>query len=287
MIKYEEVRTITEHTKPVLSLLLLKDKRVASSSWDKTIRIYDPTNNYNCAQSFERHNNGVRSICLLDDGNIVSCSFEQSIVIGNYRIKYAHDKPIFKIITLPNNRVATCSMALTIKIWKSNPPYNDKPIKVLYGHNKCVHTLLYIKERDIMISGSSDNTIRMWNISLYQCISVIEGVKCCDTNALYKIDKDRVISGGIYTFFIVNINKCVIEKTVVDESFGRVFCFLKLREYIICGCSDGLFCFYDMDTENYLKIKNNHKNYISDLLLLDDNTFLSCSGDNTIKVCNY
>ena len=164
MIKYEEVRTITEHTKPVLSLLLLKDKRVASSSWDKTIRIYDPTNNYNCAQSFERHNNGVRSICLLDDGNIVSCSFEQSIVIGNYRIKYAHDKPIFKIITLPNNRVATCSMDLTIKIWKSNPPYNDKPIKVLYGHNKCVHTLLYIKERDIMISGSSDNTIRMWNI---------------------------------------------------------------------------------------------------------------------------
>ena len=74
-----------------------------------------------------------------------------------------------------------------------------------------------------MISGSSDNTIRMWNLSLYQCISVIEGVKCCDTNALYQIDKDRVISGGIYTFFIVNINKCVIEKTVVDESFGRVF----------------------------------------------------------------
>ena len=47
-------------------------------------------------------------------------------MIGNYRIKCAHDKPIFKIITLPNNRVATCSMDLTIKIWKSNPPYNDK-----------------------------------------------------------------------------------------------------------------------------------------------------------------
>ena len=98
MIKYEEVRTITEHTKPVLSLLLLKDKRVASSSWDKTIRIYDPTNNYNCAQSFERHNmdtenylkiknnhkNYISDLLLLDDNTFLSCSGDNTIKVWNY-----------------------------------------------------------------------------------------------------------------------------------------------------------------------------------------------------------
>ena len=39
----------------------------------------------------------------------------------------------------------------TIKIWKSNPPYSDNPIKELKGH------------RDIMISGSYGR-LPMWNI---------------------------------------------------------------------------------------------------------------------------
>ena len=288
MIKLKEIKTINEHISSVLSLLLLKDKRVASCSLDKTIRIYNPSNDYHCDQVIERHSQCIRSICILEDDTLVSCSFDQSIVIGDYRIKNAHDKPIFKVIALPNNRIASCSMEFTIKIWKSNPPYSDTPIKVLTGHNKCVHSLLYIKERDIMISGSS-KTLRLWKMSTFQCITVIEGVKCCDTNALYQIDKDRVISGGIYIITIVNIDKCTIEKEIIDESFGRVFCFIKLRDNktILCGCSDGLLCFYDMNTEQYIKTKNNHKNYISDLLLIDDNTFLSCSGDNTIKVWKY
>ena len=67
---------------------------------------------------------------------------------------------------------------------------------------------------------------------------------------------------------------------------------------ILCGCYNGIFCFYDMNTEQYKITKNNHKGYIkdllfgddraiTDLLLIDDNTFLSCSWDNTIKVWKY
>ena len=42
-----------------------------------------------------------------------------------------------------------------------------------------------------------------------------------------------------------------------------------------------------MNTEQYKITKNNHNNYITDLLLIDDNTFLSCSEDPTIKVWKY
>ena len=99
---------------------------------------------------------------------------------------------------------------MTIKIWKSNPPYSDTPIKVLREHSSSVISLLYIKERDIMLSsGSRDETLRLWNMSTYQCITVIEGVYCCSTNSLYQIDKDRVIVGERETFLIVNIDKCV------------------------------------------------------------------------------
>ena len=158
-----------------------------------------------------------------------------------------------------------------------------------------------------MLSGYRDDTLHLWNMSTYQCDKVIEGVDCCFTNSLYQIDnslyqidKDRVIVGGVNSFSIVNIDKCVIEKRIEDESIGDVRCFLKFRDNktILCGCSYGKFCFYDMNTKQYKITYDNHKGYlndlfliddraITDLLLIDDNTFLSCSEDSTIKVWRY
>ena len=288
-IKIEEVKTITDHTDSVYSLLRLKDGRVASCSYDKTIKIYDPSNDYHCDQVIKRHSYGIYSICELDDGTIVSCSWDRSIIIGDYTINNAHDDTIWKVITLPYNRIASCSLDKTIKIWKSNPPYSDIPIIVLKGHNSSVSSLLYIKERDIMISGSEDDTLLLWNMSTYQCMTVMEGVYCCWINALYQIDKDRVIVGGKNSFSIVNIDKCEIEKRIEDKSLGYVRCFLKLRDNktILCGCRNGIFFFYDMKREESRITKNNHNNNILDLLLIDDNTFLSCSKDKTIKVWKY
>ena len=126
-------------------------------------------------------------------------------------------------------------------------------------------------------------------MSTYQCDKVIEGVKCCLIHSLYQIDKDRVIVGGTDLFYIVNIDKCVIEKKIKDESLGNVRCFLKLRnnKTILCGCDNGIFCFYDMITKEYKITEYNHKYGIFDLLLIDDSTFLSSSADNTIKVWKY
>ena len=143
-----------------------------------------------------------------------------------------------------------------------------------------------------MLSGSRDETLRLWNMSTYQCDKVIEGVDCSFTNSLYQIDKDRVIVGGYDSFCIVNIDKCIIEKIIKDESIGlgNVDCFLKLRDNktILRGCDIGIFCFYDKNTKQYkITHDNHHHSAITDLLLIDDNTFLSCSTDKTIKVWKY
>ena len=139
------------------------------------------------------------------------------------------------------------------------------------------------------IKRSFDETLRLWNMSTYQCITVIEGVYCYYHNSLYQIDKDRVIVGENNSFCIVNIDKCIIEKRIKDKSTEYVDCFLKLRDNktILCGCNNGIFCFYDMNTEQYKITNDNHHSDIKDLLLIDDNTFLSCSTDSTIKVWTY
>ena len=145
-INIEEVKTITAQTDCIYSLLYLKDGRVASCSRDSTIRVYDPSKEYHCDKVINKNRGNIPSICELDDGTIVSCSSDGSIMIGDYTIKNAPDGWINKIITLSNNRIASCSDK-TIKIWKSDPPYSDTPIRVLEGKSVGVSSLLYIKER--------------------------------------------------------------------------------------------------------------------------------------------
>ena len=282
-VNIKKVKTITEYGEMILSLLRLKDGRVASCSNNNTIRIYDPSNDYHCDQVIKRHSKFIPSICQLDDGTIVSCSFDSSIIIGDYTINNAHDNTICKVITLPYNRIASCSEDYTIKIWKSNKPYSNTPIKVLEGHSDNVNSLLYIKERDIMISGSNDKRLCLWNMSTYQCEKVIEEVECCFTK-LYQIDKDRVIVGGTDSFCIVNINKCVIEKRIEDDSLSYVYCFLKLRDNntILCGCSEGILCSYDIETEQYEQYIATVQKFTIVLLLIDKNTFLSCSEEKIL-----
>ena len=104
------------------------------------------------------------------------------------------------------------------------------------------------------------------------------------------IDSDKLIVGEVRSFHIVNIDKCVIEKKIEeDKALGYLNCFLKLRDNntILCGGKNGIFCFYDMKKDEYKTTKSNHTKDINILLLVDDNTFLSCSRDKTIKVWKY
>ena len=280
------IKTISEHTSDGNSLLLLKNNKIASCFNDNTIQIFDPLNDYKCERVIKRQKNSIQSICQLSNGDIVSGSFDKSIVIGNYTINNAHDDQIRKVIILPNNRIASSSLDTKIKIWSSIPPYIL--IKQLTGHTKCVNSLLYLNDKDIMLSGSVDGILCFWNLKNYQCITIINTVFCSWVNSLYRIDKNRVIVSGKNQFTIVNIDKCAIENRVIDNSFGFVNCYLKLRDNktILCGC-DNLLCFYDINTQHYSMIQGDDKKGISDLLYIDENTFISCSFDKTIRIWKY
>ena len=280
-----DIKTIQEHKKEVNSLLLLKNQKIASCSDDKTIKIFEPSNDYHFEQI--QKTQCLKSFCQLEDGTIITCSKDGSITIGEYLINYAHNDTINKIIPLPEHRIASCSNDKSIKIWKTIN-YDDAPIKILKGHNGSVTSLLYIKERNILISGSIDETLILWNATTYHCVMVIKA-DCLWNNALYQLDKDRVIVGHFNGFSIINIDKGKIEKDIDNEEIGRVCCFLKLRDKntIICGCEKGQFCYYDIKAKTFTIKQTSHNNTISDILELNNDTFITCSLDSTIKVWNY
>ena len=191
------------------------------------------------------------------------------------------------MLTLPNNRIASC--ARTIKIWKSNLPYSDTPIIDLAVLSNIVITILYVKEKDILISLNGDKSIDMWNMTTYKKIGSVNPVCAILPNQIFLFDKDRLIIGRKNGFCVVDIDKCEIETKVKDEQLGFVKCFMRLRDNktIVCGCDNGIICLYNINTGKYTLNDNTPIHNIAQFLRIDDNTFASCSFDNSIQIWNY
>ena len=61
---------LTGHTQIVLSVCELVDGRLASGSFDNTIRIWDLSKGGECAQTLTGHTSFVRSVCAMGDGRL-------------------------------------------------------------------------------------------------------------------------------------------------------------------------------------------------------------------------
>lgn len=290
-------KEIKDHTSQVASLLLLSDGRLASCSRDKTIKIFNINNNYyQCDLTIEGHTDTVTYISQLDNNKLVSCSCDKSIKIWSftrssyncdYTIQDAHTKWINKVIPIKGGKMVSCSDDMTIKVWKSNSPYTL--VKTLEGHTGCVNSIIQLKGKDILISGSSDWNLIKWDLVTYERNNVTDGVLCSYQNSMIEIDNKKIIVGGD-KITVVNVSNCRIEYTIIKDELGFVYSFMILRDgNILCGYDNGLLCIYDIQN-NTLTLKENKihdKNDIICLLNINKYKFVSCAFDNTINVWEY
>ena len=288
-------KVIDEHNGPVNSIELLTNGKLVSCSSDRKIRIFNMNNDNNCDITINEYIGEVRYVCKIDKSTIVSCSDDNSIRIWTvfkkaylcrFCYKNAHWDLINKVIPLTNNRIASCSRDKTIGIWSSVPPYES--LHIFVGHTKNVFSIIQLKDKEYIISGSEDLTLRIWNISIYQCYSVIKGVECIYTNSLLEY-KNKVIVGGFQKITIVNLDKCIIEKEAINKDINRVNSLLHYKDgMILCGCVGGFVCLFNVNDYKFTFQKTKlHSGQISCLLKINDNKIISSSYDNTIKINSF
>ena len=237
---------------------------------------------------------GINYICQLDNGKLVSSSFDKSIRIWSlFQTSYqcdciinkAHIGLIRQVISLSNNRIASCSDDKSIKIWNSDTK-NDNLINTLDGHIRSVKSIIRLKGTEVVISGSDDNTLRIWNMISYQCETIINNVSCCWNHSINQIDNNRLVIGADNLILMVNITRKTIE---YKTEIGSVLSLTILRDgNVLCGCEDGILCHYNTKLNNvtYQKTKA-HNDSISGLLSLNEHQFISSSYDKTIKLWEY
>jgi WD40 repeat protein len=160
----ESVR-LDGHSITVNALCVLPDGRLASGSWDHTIRLWDVTRN---VARVAGHSGSVNALCALPDGRIASASKERTIrfwdVTRCAEISHIDGHPLgaAALCALPDGRLASSADFVTV-IWIWGLTSGGHTAR-LRGHSDGITALCMVPDGRLA-SGSSDSTIRLWDLS--------------------------------------------------------------------------------------------------------------------------
>ena len=164
------------------------------------------------------------------------------------------------IINQEDNKIITSCDDMNIRIFDVNQNY--KCIQILKGHTGPIAKISYlskIKDSTKLISGSEDDTIKIWEMKNpttydYKCINTLKGH-----------------GGTVHLFALINNDEGICEGKFVSASSD-----LSIRIWEPKG-----------DYKNSSVISNSHLAKITGLLIYLNNVYLiSCSEDKIINVFN-
>ncbi|MEG5049904.1 MULTISPECIES: nSTAND1 domain-containing NTPase [unclassified Microcoleus] len=155
------------HESPILKISLSPDgKSVATASEDGTAKIWHLDGKLK--HTLPGHTSGVEDVSFSRDGNrIATASKDNTVKLwdrnGNLlKTLTGHSAAVISVSFSPDgDAIATASEDRTIKLWN----LDGTLITTLKGHSDKVNTVTFHpKNSKILISGSSDSTIIIWDL---------------------------------------------------------------------------------------------------------------------------
>lgn len=231
----EEVRpshvAFTAHPRHVITCLQFDDDKIITGSDDTLIHVYD-TKTGKLRKRLEGHEGGVWAL-QYEDNVLVSGSTDRSVRVWDIekglctQVFYGHTSTVrcLQILTPtpvvdeqtkrvemmpPKPLIITGSRDNNLRVWRlpeagsrryiqTGPPANDSDcpyfIRTLTGHAHSVRAIA--AHGDTLVSGSYDNTVRVWRISTGEARHVLSGHSQKVYSVVLDTKRNRCISGAM------------------------------------------------------------------------------------------
>ncbi|KAI0168927.1 WD40 repeat-like protein [Hypoxylon sp. FL1284] len=222
------------HPRHVITCLQFDEDKIITGSDDMLIHVYD-TKTGKLSRRLEGHEGGVWA--LQYEGNIlVSGSTDRSVRVWDIekglctQVFYGHTSTVRCLQILmpadtgrvengqavmmpPKPLIITGSRDSHLRLWRlpesgsrryiqTGPPANDADcpyfIRTLQGHTHSVRAIA--AHADTLISGSYDNTVRVWRISTGETVHVLQGHTQKVYSVVLDVERNRCISGSMDSF---------------------------------------------------------------------------------------
>ena len=208
-----------------------------------------------------------------------------NLLIGehNLQLKKEGFKDFSTKIKIEENKTAQYTFTLQEK-----PKFTEyKLLKTLNGHSYPITSVAYSPDGTKIISGSWDNTIKIWDANTGECLKTLEGHSNVVRSVAYSPDGRKIISGSTdKTIKIWNANRGKYLQTLEGHS-DRVYsvAYSPDGKRIISGSQDKTVKIWDANTGECLKTLAGHSYWVYSVAYSPDGTkIISGSLDGTIKI---
>ena len=160
--------TLKDHTNNVCALSQgLEPNTLISGSWDQTARVWNNLDINALSIELKGHDAAVWAVTALKSGKYATGSADKMIFVWNVKgeklvVLKGHTDCIRGLASLDDGSLLSCSNDATIRHWSET--YDC--LREFHGHSNYIYTIaLNPALGDAFVTGSEDNTIRLWSVS--------------------------------------------------------------------------------------------------------------------------
>ncbi|KAJ3211310.1 hypothetical protein HK099_008048 [Clydaea vesicula] len=153
-------------------------------------------------------------------------------------------------------------------------------LKTLYGHSAPITCLKLDNDSNILISGSEDTTIRIWDLTKWSLRKVLTGHT--DVVTCLQFDSTKLVSGSLdSTLRIWCLNK--MECVKIFNHANKITCLHFVDKVLVSGSADFSVSVANLLTGRVFKL-NGHTAAVTTVQLIESNRVISSSNDQTLKI---
>ena len=283
-------KTFGGHLEKIVSLIQLSSGKLASGSYDNTVRIW----NMDTLKEDKIINETGRVFVLLEFEKDVLLTGTSDNVINVWDINSRNNNPIFSfkghelwincLVKCNESYLASASNDAKIKIWDY---YKRKFLFDLIGHRDCILSLTLLKN-NYLCSGSADLTIKIWDWSIHKCISTLEGHQKW-VKSVFELDNGILVSGSDDKTIKLWKDYNNISTLTGHKHSVRTFCQIN-SNYFASGSFDCTIKIWKINSWECIQTLTGHNSNIICIISLKSNNLnknnmiASCSNDKTIKI---
>jgi WD40 repeat protein/serine/threonine protein kinase len=298
----EETLTLKGHAGGVGSVAFSSGgTQIASGSYDKTIKVWSPISGERI-HTLKGHHGPVKSVAFSPDGTqIVSGSSDKTIKVWNaisgeqtLTLK-GHAGDVSSVAFSPDGtQIVSGSYDNTIKVWNAT---SGKETLTLTGHagdvssyenTGGVNSVAFSPDGSQIVSGSYDNTIKVWNAIDGEETRTLKGHTDYVFSAAFSPDGMKIVSGSgdntIKVWNAVNGEETLTLKGHTDYVFSVAFS--PDGTQIVSGGDNTIRLWNAASGEETLTLKGHTWSVVSVAFSHDGTQIVSGSGDITVKLWN-
>ncbi|MBE9077385.1 hypothetical protein IQ241_08755 [Romeria aff. gracilis LEGE 07310] len=297
------LQTLTGHGSWVRSVAFSPEgQTLASGSGDRTLKLWDYQTG-RCLKTYSGHSDGVYSIAFSRDGaQLVSGSGDHTAKLWDratgqcLKTLSGHCNQINAVALSPDGQTLACvSLDQTVKLWdaqsgncfKTWQSHTDWAFPVAIAPAAQLSAAAHLESADnLLITGSSDRSIRLWNIETGKNFSTLQG----HTDQVFSLSvsaaSQRLASGGTdrtVRLWSLSSGQC-LRTLQGHRDWVRTVALSSDGSFLVSGSDDQTIRFWDVNTGQCLKTLNDGGQVYSIALSRDATTLASGSTDPTVRL---